>query len=66
MERFVQTNARRLGVDPDEDLRPGVLAGAVRHALIAALDQWSSGRSADLATSFEDAFAILADLEAIR
>jgi AcrR family transcriptional regulator len=64
-ERFVQTNAARLGVSSVDDLRPVVLAGAVRHALIAAMDRWSSGRSADLASSFDQAFEILANLESI-
>jgi AcrR family transcriptional regulator len=64
-ERFVQTNARRLGVDPGDDLRPVVVAGAVRNALIAAMEQWSSGHPEDLARSFSEAFAILAHLETI-
>lgn len=64
-ERFVQTNAHRLGVDPAGDLRPGILAGAVRSALITAMEQWSSGRSKDLATSFADAFDVLDGLAAI-
>jgi AcrR family transcriptional regulator len=64
-DRFVRTNAERLGVDPLTDLRPIVLAGAVRSALIATMDQWSSGRADDLAASFRDAFEILARLDAI-
>lgn len=64
-ERFVRTNAERLGVDPATDLRPIIVAGAVRNALIAALDQWSSGRADDLARSFGEAFDILARLGAI-
>jgi AcrR family transcriptional regulator len=64
-ERFVRTNAERLGVDPVTDLRPIIVAGAVRNALIAALDQWSSGRADDLERSFGEAFDILARLDAI-
>jgi AcrR family transcriptional regulator len=64
-ERFVRTNAERLGADPAMDLRPIIVAGAVRNALIAALDQWSSGRADDLARSFGEAFDILARLDAI-
>jgi AcrR family transcriptional regulator len=64
-ERFVRTNAERLGVDPATDLRPIIVAGAVRNALIAALDQWSSGRADDLERSFEEAFDILARLDTI-
>ncbi|MEE3753178.1 TetR family transcriptional regulator [Mycobacterium intracellulare] len=64
-ERFVRTNAQRLGVDPATDLRPIIVAGAVRNALIAALDQWSSGRADDLVRSFGEAFDILARLDAI-
>jgi TetR/AcrR family transcriptional regulator, regulator of mycofactocin system len=64
-ERFVRTNAERLGVDPATDLRPIVVAGAVRNALIATLDQWSSGRADDLAKSFSEAFDILARLDTI-
>ena len=64
-ERFVRTNAERLGVDATTDLRPIIVAGAVRNALIAALDQWSSGRADDLARSFGAAFDILARLDAI-
>jgi AcrR family transcriptional regulator len=64
-ERFVRTNAERLGVDPVTDLRPIIVAGAVRNALIAALEQWSSGRADDLARSFGEAFDILARLDAI-
>jgi AcrR family transcriptional regulator len=64
-ERFVRTNAERLGVDPTEDLRPVIVAGAVRNALIATMDQWSTGRAGDLATSFAEAFDILAHLGAI-
>jgi AcrR family transcriptional regulator len=63
--RFVRTNAERLGVDPATDLRPIIVAGAVRNALIAALDQWSSGRADDLVRSFGEAFDILARLDAI-
>src|SRR3984885_15715535 len=64
-ERFVRTNAERLGVDPATDLRPIIVAGAVRNALIAALDQWSSGRTDDLERSFGEAFDILARLDTI-
>jgi AcrR family transcriptional regulator len=64
-ERFVRTNAERLGVDPMTDMRPIIVAGAVRNALIATLDQWSSGRADDLAASFSEAFDILARLDAI-
>jgi len=64
-ERFVRTNAERLGVDPMTDLRPIIVAGAVRNALIATLDQWSSGRADDLARSFGEAFDILARLDTI-
>jgi AcrR family transcriptional regulator len=64
-ERFVRTNAERLGVDPTTDLRPVIVAGAVRNALIATMDQWSSGRPGDLATSFAEAFDILARLDTI-
>jgi len=64
-ERFVRTNAERLGVDPLTDLRPIIVAGAVRNALIATLDQWSSGRADDLATSFGEAFDILARLDTV-
>jgi TetR/AcrR family transcriptional regulator, regulator of mycofactocin system len=64
-ERFVQTTAERLGIDPAADLRPIIVAGAVRNALIAALDQWSSGRADDLARSFAEAFDILARLDTI-
>jgi TetR/AcrR family transcriptional regulator, regulator of mycofactocin system len=64
-ERFVRTNAERLGVDPITDLRPIIVAGAVRNALIAALKQWSSGRADDLARSFSEAFDILARLDTI-
>jgi AcrR family transcriptional regulator len=64
-ERFVRTNAERLGVDPAGDLRPIIVAGAVRNALIATLDQWSSGRADDLVRSFGEAFDILARLETI-
>ncbi|WP_179963557.1 TetR/AcrR family transcriptional regulator [Mycobacterium marseillense] len=64
-ERFVRTNAERLGVDPATDLRPIIVAGAVRNALIATLDQWSSGRADDLVRSFGEAFDILARLDAI-
>jgi TetR/AcrR family transcriptional regulator, regulator of mycofactocin system len=64
-ERFVQTTAERLGIDPAADLRPIIVAGAVRNALIAALDQWSSGRADDLARSFAEAFDILTRLDTI-
>jgi AcrR family transcriptional regulator len=64
-ERFVRTNAKRLGVDPAADLRPIIVAGAVRNALIATLEQWSSGRADDLARSFNEAFDILARLDTI-
>src|ERR1700727_356426 len=64
-ERFVRTNAERLGVDPATDLRPIIVAGAVRNALIAALDQWSSGRAGALERSFREAFDILARLDTI-
>ncbi|MCU1659887.1 MAG: hypothetical protein JWO57_4543 [Pseudonocardiales bacterium] len=64
-ERFVRTNAERLGVDPAKDLRPIIVAGAVRNAFIATLDQWSSGRADDLVRSFGEAFDILARLDAI-
>ena len=64
-ERFVRTNAERLGVDPMKDMRPIIVAGAVRNALIATLDQWSSGRADDLETSFIEAFDILARLDTI-
>ncbi|MDT5019441.1 MAG: hypothetical protein QOD39_5601 [Mycobacterium sp.] len=64
-DRFVRTNSERLGVDSATDLRPIVMAGAVRNALIATLDQWSSGRADDLATSFGEAFDILACLDTI-
>lgn len=64
-ERFARTNAERLGVDPATDLRPIIVAGAVRNALIATLDQWSSGRADDLVRSFGEAFDILARLDAI-
>jgi len=64
-ERFVRTNGERLGVDPASDLRPIIVAGAVRNALIAALDQWSSGRADDLVRSFGEAFDILAGLDTI-
>src|ERR1700722_11466652 len=64
-ERFVRTNAERLGVDPATELRTIIVAGAVRNALIAALDQWSSGRADDLARSFAEAFDILARLDTI-
>lgn len=64
-ERFVRTNAERLGVDPATDMRPIIVAGAVRNALIATLDQWSSGRADDLERSFGQAFDILARLDAI-
>ncbi|WP_163762295.1 TetR/AcrR family transcriptional regulator [Mycolicibacter algericus] len=64
-ERFVRTNAERLGVDPATDLRPIIVAGAVRNALIATLDQWSSGRGDDLVRSFGQAFDILARLDTI-
>jgi AcrR family transcriptional regulator len=64
-ERFVRTNAERLGVDPMTDLRPIILAGAVRNALIATLDRWSSGCADDLLRSFGEAFDILARLDAI-
>lgn len=64
-ERFVRTNAERLGVDPAMDLRPIIVAGAVRNALTAALDQWCSGRADDLVRSFGQAFDILARLDTI-
>src|ERR1700728_4043302 len=34
-ERFVRTNAERLGVDPATDMRPNIRAGSVRHARLA-------------------------------
>ena len=64
-ERFVRTNAERLGVDPATDMRPIIVAGAVRNALIATLDQWCSGRADDLVRSFGQAFDILARLDTI-
>jgi AcrR family transcriptional regulator len=64
-ERFVRTNAARLGVDPATDLRPIIVAGAVRNALIVTLDRWSSGRADDIVTAFAEAFDILARLDAI-
>jgi AcrR family transcriptional regulator len=64
-ERFVRTNAARLGVDPATDLRPAIVAGAVRNALVVTLDRWSSGRADDIVTSFAEAFDILAQLDTI-
>ena len=52
---------RRLGVDPTEDLRPAVLAGAAMAALKAALDIWAlHPERATPATSLDAAFAALA------
>jgi AcrR family transcriptional regulator len=64
-ERFVRTNAQRLGVDPGDDLRPLVVAGAVRQALVAAMEQWSSGASTDLVASFDEAFDVLANMASV-
>lgn len=50
---------------PATDLRPVVLAGAVRAALVATLDRWSSDRAADVVSSFAEAFDILARLDTI-
>jgi len=52
--------AERLGVDPDVDLRPKLVGGAIVGALGAAVDTWVSGGARDaLGARVERALALL-------
>lgn len=55
---IVQTVAIRLGADP-ADLQPAVLGGAIRAAMVAALDRWSAADADELGRLMGDAFDVL-------
>jgi len=59
--QIVDFAATRLGVDPDRDLRPRLIANTFLGALSAALDTWSAGSTKELKTLVEEAFALLGD-----
>ena len=54
--------ANRLGVDPDQDLRPRLIASTFMGALSAALDTWAAGgTNKSLRALVEEAFELLGD-----
>jgi hypothetical protein len=56
LDDIVATVAVRLAAD----LRPAVLGGAIRAAMVAALDQWSVGDADELGRLMGEAFEIVA------
>lgn len=60
LERTVaEALAERFGVDPDEDLRPALLAGIAGSAVRAALRRWAGGGTGPLQHLLETTFDLL-------
>ena len=55
-QTFAEAIAERIGVDPDEDLRPMLLAGVAGSVLRVALRHWAAGGSVPLSELLDSAF----------
>lgn len=58
---FAEVLAERMGVDPDEDLRPAVLAAVGQGIVRASVRRWSADGSEPLVTVISRAFDLLDD-----
>ncbi|UDY35879.1 acyl-CoA-like ligand-binding transcription factor [Dermatobacter hominis] len=57
---------RHLAVDPDEDLRPRVIAAAIVGALQISIDRWSQLPDGDLRAKVTDAIDLLDGISGLR
>ena len=58
--------ARHLDVDPDDDLRPQVIAAAIVGALQISIDRWSHEPGSDLRSMVTDAIDLLDGIGGLR
>ncbi|MGH3445478.1 MAG: TetR family transcriptional regulator [Nocardioidaceae bacterium] len=58
---FIDAMAERLGLDPDVDLRPALLAAIAVSVIRVATHRWTAGGSTPLLELVDEAFALLPD-----